>query len=182
MGCGLGQNIRQLLYAGVPALKIGAMEMPRALFDVGLQLFRDIFSQLSPNLLVADLIKGDTQRFARTATILHVANLFPLFDWRNQLIVAHNLTKFLQAQVEGEDEKRIFIFGSQVGSLTPGEREAGQEWEERYLHNQESFQRLWDTMYWVTGWQWKVEVEMLGNRPRGYDYLGDNARYQRFVV
>lgn len=182
VGCGLGQNLRQLLHAGVPALKIGAVEIRKDLFEVGFELFKDRHLNPHPDFIPGDLIKDPMARFRRKATILHAANLFHLFDWPDQLFIAHTLSNFLQAQLEGEDEKRVFIFGRQIGSFTPGGRQAGQGTEERYLHNQESFQRLWDTMQWVTGWQWKVEVQMLGRLPPEYEYLGGSARYQRFVV
>ncbi|KAJ4393587.1 hypothetical protein N0V93_002800 [Gnomoniopsis smithogilvyi] len=182
VGCGLGQNLRQLIHAGAPASKLGAVEKRHELYDLGLELFQDRFAHPQPELLVEDLIHSQSQVFLRRATILHVANLFHLFDWTNQLAIAHRLSNMLQDQLEGEEEKRVFIFGRQVGSLTPGARETKQGAEERYLHNQESFQRLWDSMYGVTGWHWKVEVEMLGKMPPGYAYLGEDARYQRFVV
>lgn len=182
MGCGLGQNVRQLLHAGVSASKLGAIELHMELFDLGLDLFQDRSTHPSPDVLVEDLVKGQSEALNNKATILHAANLFHLFNWNNQQTIARKLSNFLQAQVDGEEEKRVFIFGRQVGSLTPGERETSRGSEERYLHNQESFQRLWDTMYPVTGCKWKVEVETLGKMPPGYGYLGEDARYQRFVV
>lgn len=172
--------------AGAPVSKLSAVEMRPELYELGWELFQDRSIDPQPELLVKDLIKSQSPVFNKTGTILHVANLFHLFGWTNQLAIAQRLSNMLQDQGEGAEAKRPFLFGRQVGSLTPGEREANQGGEERYLHDQNAFQRLWDNVDSVTGWEWKVEVEMLGEMlgemPPGYAYLGENARYQRFVV
>lgn len=117
-------------------------------------------------------------------SMVHAANFFHLFSWREQVRIGVRMTRFVRGQGgEGGGQAGAFIFGRHVGSLEPGDRSFGLHLsEEKYLHDQASFQRLWDEVGEATGTKWRAEVEMLGKMPPGYGYLGEAARYSRFVV
>lgn len=186
LGCGVGQSVRQLAHAGVPPARLLAADLRGALFArVGFRLFRD-----RERLAGATFVEGDVldpedagmRALDGRASMVHAANLFHLFSWEEQVRLGVRMTRFVQGKGERDGEE-VFFFGRHVGSLEPGDRSfASHLSEEQYLHDQESFQRLWDEVGEATGTRWKAEVEMVGKMPPGYEYLGEAARYSRFVV
>lgn len=180
LGCGLGQNIRQLAQAGVPATKLFAVDLRADLMAVGFDMFQDrerlaAASFVTGNVLAAD--NAGLEKLDGQVSIVHAANFFHLFSWDAQRQIGVRMNKLLQ----GKDD--AFVFGRHVGSLEPGDRAfASHLSEEQYLHNQESFQRLWDEVGEQTGSRWEAKVEVIGKMPPGYEYLGEAARYTRFAV
>lgn len=183
LGCGLGQSLRQFAHAGVLPARLIAADMRADLFtEVGFRLFRD-----RERLAGATFVEGDVLNAEDTGlraldghvSIVHAANFFHLFSLDEQVRIGIRMTRFVQGR-EGEE---VFFFGRHVASLEPSDRSfASHLSEEQYLHNQESFQSLWDRVGEVTGTRWRAEVEMLGKMAPGYGYLGEDARYSRYVV
>lgn len=182
LGCGLGQSVRQLAHAGVPPARLLAADLRADLARVGFRLFRDRGRLAGATFVGGDVLDPEDaglRALDGRASIVHAANFFHLFSWEDQVRIGARMTRF----VRGREGEEVFFFGRHVASLEPGDRSfASHLSEEQYLHNQESFQRLWDEVGEATGTKWRAEVEMLGKMAPGYEYLGEAARYSRFVV
>lgn len=180
MGCGIGQNVRQLAHAGVAASRLLASDLHGDLLDLGFEMFQDREKMKDATFLAGDVFNEDGLRgLEGKVAIIHAANFFHLFPREKQVAAGARMVRFLRP-----DAKNAFIFGRQIGSLEAGERETASSSRPTgfFLHDQASFQALWDDIGKVTETKWKVEMEMLGNVPEGFAYLGEGARYTRFVV
>lgn len=184
LGCGLGQNIRQFAHAGVAPEKLFAVDLRQDLMELGFDAFGDRERLRGATFAAGDVLKDDDEALKGLdgrVSIVHAANFFHLFGWDAQIAAGVRVAKFLEGRAED-----VFIFGRQVGSVTPGKgRLASMEKPDgvhQFLHDQESFERLWDEVGEMTGTKWKVEVDMLGPMPAGYAYMGESARYSRFAI
>ncbi|KAF3761609.1 hypothetical protein M406DRAFT_342375 [Cryphonectria parasitica EP155] len=178
LGCGLGQNIRQLASAGVPPARLCASDLRPELMELGFELFRDRDvlggedEAAAVTFVAGDVLDPDEAVLSRLdgrVSIVHAANLFHLFGWDAQARIGIRVARMLRGGgAEEEEKKKAFVFGRQIGSLQPGAREVHESAaEEKYLHDQNSFQKLWDKVGKETGTRWRVEVEMLGKMPPG---------------
>lgn len=143
-------------------------------------MFQDREKMKDATFLAGDVFNEDGLRgLEGKATMIHAANFFHLFPRENQVVAGVRVVRFLRS-----DAKNAFIFGRQVGSLQPGERETASSSRptEFFLHDQASFQALWDEIGQVTETKWKVDMEMVGVVPEGFAYLGEGARYTKFVA
>jgi len=96
------------------------------------------------------------ERVDGRVSIIHASNFWHLFSWPQQLAMAMRLVKFFRV-----GEKRAMIYGRQVGTAkAANQSKSGGS----YLHDQKSFQRLWDEVGAVTGTTWRVEMEFLEER------------------
>lgn len=190
IGCGLGQNLRQLVHAGVAPSRLLAVDLRWELLDLGFELFRDRerMEGGGATFLAGDVLQRDhddngggckagLRELHGVASIIHAANLFHLFSWEKQVVAGIRVAKLLRS-----DAENAFIFGRQVGSLKAGARTPSTRSEESFLHDEATFQTLWDEVGQATGTTWKVKMEMLGAMPPGYEYLGEGARYCKFAI
>jgi hypothetical protein len=99
-------------------------------------------------------------------SIIHAALFMHLFTWEQQLQVCENVVKLMIDQ-----EGALFV-GCMVGKRGGGEAEQG-----RWLHDEDSWLRLWGEVWerlGTTG-SWKVQGEL---RELG-DVAGDDSIYYR---
>lgn len=180
LGCGLGQNIRQFAQAGVPPAKLFAADLRADLMQIGFEMFRDRERLAEASFVTGNALAPDDAELNKLhgkVSIVHAANFFHLFSWDAQRQIGVRMDKLLQGK------ENVFVFGRHVGSLESGDRAfASHLSEEQYLHDQGSFQRLWDEIGDKTGSRWEAKVEVIAKMPPGYEYLGEAARYTRFVV
>lgn len=182
VGCGIGQDVRQLAHVGVAPSRLLASDLYAGLLDAGFDMFRDREAKMKgATFLVGDVFNKDELRgLEGQATIVHAANFFHLLSRDKQMVAGARLVQFLRC-----DAQEAFIFGRQMGSVEAGERETTSSQPTRvFLHDQASFQALWDEIGQVTQTKWKVDVEIIGVVPEEYAlaYLGEGARLTRFAV
>lgn len=193
LGCGIGQNIRQLAYAGVPPSRLLAVDLHQELLDIGFEMFLDRDKLAEATFLTADVLKTDNddddddedneglRALRGQATMIHAANFFHLFSWEQQVVAGINAAQFLRA-----DAEEAFVFGRHIGSLKPGKRvgptivNAGAR--DLFMHDQTTFQALWDEVGKATGTTWTVEVGILRRLAAGFEFLGEGARFMSFVA
>lgn len=160
-----------------------ATDLHQILLDLGFELFQDREKMKDATFVAGDMLDNDDtglRILEGKATIIHAANFFHLFSREAQLIAGTRMVKFLRS-----DANDALIFGKQIGSLEPGEKmpsSATLRSEGLFLHDQATFQALWDEIGQATRTKWKVEVEMMMKVPPGFEFLGEAARYSRFVV
>lgn len=156
LACCVGQVIRKLVHDGVDSTRLLGADLHPEFIDIGYELFRDR-DRLGATFVAGDIFDADDVGFAKVAgkpTIVHAQAFFHLFDWQRQVAAAERVVELLRPGTSN-----AMIFGSQMGNLQPGEI-PNIHGGTRFVHNQESFQRLWDEVGAKTGTKWRVDAEL----------------------
>lgn len=168
LGCCLGQTLRQFRADGVKGRRLLGVDLSPTMVDLGYDLFRDR-DHLGATFVIGDVVDPDDTRLSRLegrATLVHADSFFHLFTWTQQLYIAKRIVGFLKPGT-----KNAMIFGAQAGTLAAKPRDKQDQrvlHQHRrsssmpYLHDQRSFQHLWDTVGAMTNTAWAVHVEMGG--------------------
>ena len=158
VGCGLGQDLRKLRYDGAQLQRTYGVEIEQGLIDSGLDLFIDS-NQSKKNFIAGDALKDDPSQWLKIFGIengfnaVYVGNLFHLFDWSDQLLIAKNLISLTRK------EKGSVIFGWQFAARKSGLVSLGPKKEAQiYGHNEESWKRFWNEIGEMTGTAWSLQV------------------------
>ncbi|KAH8713936.1 PAN2-PAN3 deadenylation complex catalytic subunit PAN2 [Beauveria bassiana] len=154
IGCGFGQALRQLRADGVAGSKLFGADIESRFISLGYDLFRDK-DTLGATFVSGDLLDPDDERLDMLAgrfTIVHADSFFHLMSWTEQLYAAKRLIVWLR-----KDTNNGFIYGKHAGTIHPAE--VALAGSRPYLHNRQSFQRLWDEAGEMTNTKWRVEVE-----------------------
>lgn len=157
LGCGVGQVIRQFRSDGVHGSQLIGTDLQSKFIDIGYDLFQDRKS-LGASFIAGDMLDPDDRNLASLrgkVTIIHAGSFFHLFNWVQQVYIGKRLVEFIKPRT-----KNALIYGRQVGTNRPGESRTSQR--SAYLHDQASFQRLWDEVGAMTRTKWKVQVEATG--------------------
>lgn len=158
LGCGVGQSLRQFSYDGVHASKLIGLDINPTLIEIGFELFRD--RHRTPAGFVVGNMMDDVdeglEKIDGRISIVHASNFWHLFNWTQQLAMAVRLVRFFKI-----GEKRAMIYGRQVGTHKAGSQLKSAS---SFLHDQKTFQRLWDDVGALTDTRWRVEMEFLGER------------------
>lgn len=158
LGCCLGQALRQLRADGVHGSQLFGMDLNSALVDIGYDMFRDRDS-LGATFVIGDMIDPDDTRISQLEgqiTLVQADSFFHLFNWMQQLYIGKRIVSFLKPGT-----KNAIIFGRQAGSFKQEPSSTGRT--SPYLHNQDSFQQLWNEVGKMTGTRWAVQVEPDGD-------------------
>ncbi|KAK3988819.1 hypothetical protein QBC44DRAFT_397377 [Cladorrhinum sp. PSN332] len=158
-GCCFGQALRQLAWDGAPQENLIGTDLRQEFIDLGFDLFKDK-ETWKGKFIAGDLLATAEQQHGLEQVvdgkvdIVHVASVFHLFGWDDQVTIGVRLVKFFKKGVKGT------VLGRQVGN--PEEPLEPKEHERlglgRYYHNEASFQRLWDVVGEKTETKWAVEV------------------------
>ena len=154
LGCFLGQALRQFRADGVPGSRLFGIDLQSQFFSIGYELFRDA-DRLGATFLAADILDLDDRKFRklkRQVTIIHATSFFHLFSWTQQVYIGKRMVSFLRPGT-----KNALVYGRQAGTIQPGK--STNDRAGAYLHDQISFQRLWDEIGSLTNTRWKVEME-----------------------
>ncbi|KAI1407725.1 hypothetical protein F5Y13DRAFT_123578 [Hypoxylon sp. FL1857] len=158
VGCCVGQVLRQLAFDGVDSSRLSGTDLEPRFIETGYDLFKDR-DKFKATFVAGDILNqggdGDSslEVFDGKMNIIHATSFFHLFTWENQVRAARRLIRFLNP-----DDPEVMIFGRQVGTTTPGDRE-GARGSRRFLHNATSWQELWDEVGKLTGTAWRTEVD-----------------------
>lgn len=163
LGCGFGQNLRQLVLDGTPASSITGADLSKGLIDCGHDYFKDR-DTLKSEFIVGDVLSSESElsvQAAKRFDIVWAALFFHLWDWDRQLEVSVAASKLLKP-VPGS-----MLIGWQIGA-TPArlfERPStgsGTEYRKHmqmYQHDEKSLSNMWEEVGRRTGTQWKVEAK-----------------------
>lgn len=107
------------------------------------------------------------QRLNGKMDIISATAFLHLFGWEDQVRVCERIVRFLKPLGGREDEKQV-VFGRQSGSVKPGVRIREEvKWgrQEVFMHDVESFRKLWEEVGKRTGTNWEVrgELRVLGS-------------------
>lgn len=156
LGCALAQDIRQLIYDGVPADNLYGVDLEQGFIDVGYDLFLDKQSLIS-KFIAGDIFdtSSEVSQLDGTVDILYAAQFFHLFGWDEAVKVGERTVKLLKPQ------KGVLIIGHVLGCATPSEfQNAPTKGGKMYMHDSSTFSRLWDEIGKATGTKWNTEAVM----------------------
>ncbi|KAK8091538.1 hypothetical protein PG997_001899 [Apiospora hydei] len=180
MACCVGQVLRHLAWSGVDPTRLYGADLERPFVEAGYDLFRDREGAFGRGAtLVAEGGGGDPalEVLDGKIDIVHASAFFHLFTWRDQVVAAKRVVRFLRDKGESEDGEEAIVFGRQVASTSPREI-TGPRGERRFLHDAATWQRLWDEVGEATGTRWRTEVEMV-DEGRGEAGALDDANKKR---
>ncbi|KAI8625979.1 hypothetical protein F5Y19DRAFT_466774 [Xylariaceae sp. FL1651] len=177
------QTIRQLAFEGVDSARLYGTDLHAEFIDLGYEQFRDR-ETLNATFVAGDLLLPENEYAASEMarvfdgkfSIVHASNFFHLFSWKSQLLICERIVRFFRRGSSAENP--AVLFGEHTGSVKPGETEFFQA----FLHDETTFQALWDEVGKKTATRWKVSVQALATTPPSPNAFGDNARAMRYVV
>ncbi|KAI2470186.1 hypothetical protein F4781DRAFT_185854 [Annulohypoxylon bovei var. microspora] len=185
VGCCVGQVLRQLAFDGVDSSRLFGTDLEPRFLEAGYDLFKDR-DKFKATFVAGDVLSlgSESSDGGRSLEILdgkmsiiHATSFFHLFTWEKQIRAAQRMVQFLNP-----NDPDVMIFGRQVGTTTPGDRE-GDKRTKQFLHNATSWQELWDEVGKLTGTSWRTEVDEIeeaGMPPVGH--ADETIRCIRFGV
>ena len=156
LACCVGQVIRMLAADGADSSRLYGVDLHPEFIDIGYDLFNDR-DRLKAKFFSGDIFKAGDPGFSALegkANIIHTRAFLHLFDWKGQVEIGIRITRLL-----APGASNAMIFGKQMGSSQPGEVH-NHRGGTRYVHDPDSFQRLWDEVGAKTGTKWKVEATL----------------------
>ncbi|OJJ70222.1 hypothetical protein ASPBRDRAFT_129693, partial [Aspergillus brasiliensis CBS 101740] len=185
LGCGLGQEIRRLVYDGAPAESIVGLDISDVFIDLGFDLFKDR-TTLKSTFLVEDLLRPSPKldQFTGRIHLINSGYFLHLWDWNGQISVAKRMIDLLALQ---EDD---LITGVQFGREDAGLWEVLTLKYSIFLHNPASFAKMWRRIGEETGTRWLVwsrtecEKSLAQMTPNGFRlrwYVRFEGRQSQFL-
>lgn len=187
LGCCVAQELRTLACVGIPTTNLYGSDRNPDFLTKSYDLFKDT-ETFKGTLVPADIFAPNLFEEAFVGwegkfKVIHAGLFLHLFSWEKQLIVCERVIKLL------EKEKGALFVGETAGNATPGERlEGNGKFKTNiYIHNGESFEKLWKEAAEKNGsaGKWKV-VAKLRVRPEGKGkasyFQGDGAGLVTFSV
>ncbi|KAI0448335.1 hypothetical protein F5B21DRAFT_518984 [Xylaria acuta] len=179
------QTIRQLAFEGVDSARLYGTDLHAEFIELGYRQFRDR-GTLQATFVPGDMLIPDadyaTSAMARAfngnISIVHASNFFHLFSRESQLVICERIVRFFRRGLSAEGP--AVLFGVQTGSLKPGEMRVGTFGV--FLHDEKTFQSLWDEVGRKTGTNWKVSMQAMATAPPKPNAHGEDARAMRYVV
>jgi len=166
LGCCVGQDIRKLIADDAPSRNLYGSDLLQGYLDIGYQLFLDK-SFCQATFFAADLFDDGSTLidFQGQFDFVHAGLFLHLFDWDRQLDAVTRIISLLRPAPGS-----VFL-GSQVGASIGGERplrreSASGQNRKVFLHDPESFQRLWKEVETLTRTKWKVEVDAIAKKSK----------------
>ncbi|PYH80495.1 hypothetical protein BO82DRAFT_286451 [Aspergillus uvarum CBS 121591] len=139
LGCGLGQDIRRLVYDGAPQDNIIGLDLHRGFIDLGFELFNDR-NTLRSAFVVQDFFERSQipQSQASRIRIINSGYFMHLWDWDGQIKVAKHMISLLSLEEDG------IVTGMHFGSKQTGVWEkVPADNDPIFLHDPVSFKSLW---------------------------------------
>jgi SAM-dependent methyltransferase len=157
LGCGLGQELRQLAYDGCPPENLYASDLYAEFGSIGCDLFRDapIFAA---QFLAADVFDESSplaQRLQGRTDIINATFFFHMWDWEKQVLAAKRIVALLRPRTGS------LVVGRHAGHRSPGTSAPGRGTKggkTRFLHNEETWRELWDRVSLETESRWSVDA------------------------
>ncbi|KAM3068380.1 hypothetical protein ACMFMG_009517 [Clarireedia jacksonii] len=170
LGCCVAQELRSLAYhASIPTAQLYGTDYNPSFLKSSYKIFNDAdsdYTLIPANILDPNFFQITFRHLVHKFSIIHAALFMHLFTWEQQLQVCENVVQLMIDQ-----EGALFV-GCMVGKRGGGEAEQG-----RWLHDENSWLRLWGEVWerlGTTG-SWKVQGEL---RELG-DVAGDDSIYYR---
>ncbi|CZR54639.1 uncharacterized protein PAC_04523 [Phialocephala subalpina] len=174
-GCMFAQDVRKLVYDGVPATSIYGTDLYGEYFDFGYTLFRDQEIIPKDHFIAADILDSNAaglKHLEGKIDVLNATHLIHVFSIEDQKSLLKRFISVLKPR------PGVLVTGRITGNLNAGYHELanakatvrggkGEIWE----HNVESFKELWKEVGDETGTRWdcKAWFWRFGNHTGGDD-------------
>ena len=159
VGCMFGQDLRKMVYEGAPVSSVYGTDLRGDFFPLGYALFKDETVIPSDHFIPADI--KDTfsplSRFNGDLDVILAKHFFHCFDYQTQVEVAMRFIALLKPQPGSR------AIGQTLGRISAGDHTIQRKdlgLQNMFLHNVESFARLWEEAGRKTGSRWRVESRM----------------------
>lgn len=144
LGTCLGQDIRKLLFDGVPASRVYGADILPEFIDIGYELFRDEKILPRDHFLCPANVFDKSENNALNGLdgkvdILGVTAVFHLFSDDQQLEVAIRCLRLLKK----ESGTRCLVLGGQVGNMN-GQESVRANGSRKARHNADTWRSLWE--------------------------------------
>ena len=169
--------LRQLRHDGVEGRQLYGTDVQAKFIDIGYELFRDK-DGLGATFVVGDMLDPEDNRLSQLAnkvTIIYAGSFFHLFNWTEQLYIGIRLVGFLK-----KGTRNALIYGRHAGTTNPGVPDSNNTGV--YLHDQHTFQRLWDEIGKATNSKWTVELEAVGDSIDEWPQITKDVQPVNFVT
>ncbi|KAJ5156725.1 hypothetical protein N7492_009528 [Penicillium capsulatum] len=154
VGCAIGQELRHLVFDGVPSENLYASDLRRDFFDMGYDLFADAETLRSP-FIEADIFDDESalvRTLASKVDIINAASFFHLFSWDRQITIAKRMIGLLR------ERPGSLLIGRQVGCIDPPSPDDTENVLPHYRHDPGTWKRLWEQVARDTGTEWDVDA------------------------
>ncbi|TGO31421.1 hypothetical protein BHYA_0885g00010 [Botrytis hyacinthi] len=163
LGCCVAQELRSLAHhARIPPSQLYGTDYNASFLKSSYRIFLDAsppqsqspsqsFTLLPANILDPNFFTLTFRNHIHSFSIIHASLFMHLFTWDQQLLVCANIVKLLK-----NNEGALFV-GCMVGKQGGGTGEQG-----RWLHDADSWVRLWGEVWEQVGMtgSWKVQGEL----------------------
>ena len=159
LGCGLGQDLRQLRIESGAVAKLYATDADQKVWDLGLEMFSDNKKPVV-KFFCADASKknfgGKLDEIIGTIDIVITSQLLDLFWFYGQLEVLENVVRLSKIGTK--------VMGCTIGTAD-GEaleyKSDGYGPFSRFYHSRDSLEILWIDVGTKTNTKWRVEAEIV---------------------
>lgn len=183
VGCCFGQDMRRLAVdSGADTSRWFGTDLNGELWDIGRDLFRDA-DQFKAGFIQGDLLDLNSPLWTRSelrgkVDVMIACQVFHIFSWAQHIQVLSSVATRLS-------KPGTVILGLGIANVDAFEVKT--QWGQNYLHNVETFEKMWKEVGERTGTQWKVDAKLLTVKETGYSdvlarLMGDKGRYIWFVV
>lgn len=164
VGCGFGQDLRLLAFEGVPITAMRATDNAAGIWDLGLELFKDK-EKFEGKFVAKDLLNetetSQSSFLSQVYDVILANQLFHLFDWESQVKLGKNLVKMSKPDT--------WITGYQIGietarsfpNMVRGDGESSLGGTSCFIHDEESWERLWQEIGEVTHTKWRIQSRLV---------------------
>ena len=162
MGSCLGQDLRKLVFDGVPVDAVYGSDIFPTYETISHDLFRDA-DTFKGHFIGADLfdeeVDGPLVKTEGTWNVISILMFLHIFDWATQLRACKRILKLLSRKPGS------MVIGAQTGSTEPGEQAikppfvAKGEHKSVFRHSLETFREMWKIVEQDEGVHLKVDVE-----------------------
>lgn len=156
VGCCVGQDIRRLVYDGVPSSQIVGLELERGFVELGYDLFLDNPETLHTQFVIGNMLDdGNAELNALEGTFdtFHVGLVLHLFNLQEQV-------KFLKRIMKlSKRDTTVLVVGHCIGHVD-GVEVTSTRGELTMRHNLETWEKLWHQVSEETGTKWKLRTDM----------------------
>jgi len=178
LGCGIAQDLRQLVADGVPATHLYGLEAQEGFLELGYDLFGDADAFPADHFIAADLLDRADPRVADlggTLDAVHLGMILHLWDLEGQIDVCRRAVELLRP------EPGVVVLGQCVGNLE-GVQMVGRGGRRMFRHCDVSFAGLWDEIGRRTATRWRCQARLEIETPIGESTLiWDEAERRRLV-
>lgn len=162
---------------GAPPKNMYASDISGELWQLGFDLFNDR-EKMVANFVEADIFDTDSglEKLSGRIDIIIANQFLHLFDWEGQIAAMKAIVKL--------SKPGSIVIGYQRAQVPA--QEIRRPWGTMYLHDLDTFQKIWQRVELETGSKWDVETDLVdlrewGMEPEDFSWMPDGKRGIDFV-